>query len=92
MQSLKESSLFSRQILVKIHPFLKTPDIIVLHAAFIRFIIDFWSRHIDLSSRTDITGTLYHIGYGIPKTNPKADERGMQIANEFYQLAKSWLV
>lgn len=60
-------------------------------AAYIRFLIDFWSKHIDLSSRTDIIGTLYHIGYGKPKGNPKADERGAQIANEFYPLAKRWL-
>lgn len=60
-------------------------------AAYIRFVIDFWSKHEDLSSRTDIIGTLYHIGYGKPKTDPKADERGTQIANEFYPLAKRWL-
>lgn len=60
-------------------------------AAFIQFVIDFWSRHIDLSSRTDIIGTLYHIGYGKPKIDPKADERGTQIANKFYPLAKRWL-
>lgn len=61
-------------------------------AAFIRFVIDFWSKYIDLSSRTDIIGTLYHIGYGKPKGDPKADERGAQIANEFYPLAKRWIL
>lgn len=60
-------------------------------AAYIRFVIDFWSKHIDLSSRIDIIGTLYHIGYGKPKADPKADERGAQIASEFYPLAKRWL-
>jgi hypothetical protein len=61
-------------------------------AAFIRFVIDFWSQHIDLSNRTDIVATLYNQGYGEPKKNPKANERGKQIANEFYPLAKSWSI
>jgi len=60
-------------------------------AAFIRFVIDFWAPYIDISTRTDIIGTLYHQGYGKPKMNPKADERGKQIAHEFYQSAKRWM-
>lgn len=61
-------------------------------AAFIRHVIDFWSPYTDLSNRVDVIGTLYHQGYGKPKENPKVNERGIQIANEFYLLAKRWLV
>ncbi|MBI4599683.1 hypothetical protein HY732_02055 [Candidatus Uhrbacteria bacterium] len=61
-------------------------------AAFIRFVIDFWSEHIDLSPRTDIIGTLYHRGYGEPKNNPNANERGKQIYEEFYPMSKRWIV
>lgn len=61
-------------------------------AAFIRHVIDLWSQYIDLSNRVDIIGTLYNRGYGEPKKNPTANERGKQIANEFYPLARRWLV
>lgn len=60
-------------------------------AAFMRYVIDFWAPYTDLSKRADIIGTLYHQGYGEPKANPKANERGAQIAEEFYPLAKRWL-
>lgn len=60
-------------------------------AAFIRHVIDFWSEYIDLSNRSEIIGTLYHKGYGEPKANPRSNERGQQIADEFYPLAKKWI-
>ena len=60
-------------------------------AAFIRYVIDFWLPHIDLTNRPDIIGTLYHQGYGSPNPHPESIERGEQIANEFYSLAKKWL-
>lgn len=60
-------------------------------AAFIRSIITVWSKYIDLSERPEIIGTLYHQGYGKPKKNPFAIERGEQIADEFYNYAKQWL-
>lgn len=60
-------------------------------AAFIRYVIDFWLPHTDLSERPEIIGTLYHIGYGKPKPNPESNGRGEQIAEEFYPLAKRWL-
>ena len=60
-------------------------------AAFVRRIISLWSRYRDLSIRPEIIGTLYHQGYGNPHPNPKSDERGEQIANEFYGYAKKWL-
>jgi len=59
--------------------------------AYIRYIIDYWASYVDLTKRPDIIGTLYSQGYGKPKSNPKANERGIQIATEFYLLAKQWL-
>ena len=59
--------------------------------AYIRSIIDYWISDVDLTKRPDIIGTLYSQGYGKPKSNPKANERGIQIATEFYLLAKQWL-
>ena len=70
---------------------IQTEHNISFAAAFVRYVIDFWAPHADLSNRTDIIGTLYHLGYGHPKANPKADERGAQIADDFYPLAKRWL-
>ncbi|MEK7122421.1 MAG: hypothetical protein AAB855_01040, partial [Patescibacteria group bacterium] len=61
-------------------------------AAFIRYVFDFWSEYIDLSNRADIIGTLYHQGYGDPKMNPESNDRGRQIATEFYPVAKRWLL
>lgn len=60
-------------------------------AAFIRSVIDVWAKHIDLRERPEIIATLYSKGYGDPKPNPAASERGMQIIKEFYPLAKKWL-
>jgi len=60
-------------------------------AAFIRYIIDFWSSYIDLAHRPEIIGTLYHKGYGNPHAHPESNKRGDQIAEEFYPLAKKWL-
>src|SRR3989344_1567551 len=60
-------------------------------AAFIRFVIDFWSSHSDLSNRPEIIGTLYHQGYGEPKRSPQSNARGEQVANQLFPLAKSWL-
>jgi len=60
-------------------------------AAFIRYVIDFWSPYIDLAHRPEIIGTLYHQGYGKPHAHPKSNARGNQIAEEFYPLAKKWL-
>ena len=60
-------------------------------AAFIRYVIEFWPQRIDLTNRPEIIGTLYHIGYGKPKRDPKPDELGEQIASEFIPLAKKWL-
>lgn len=60
-------------------------------AANLRFIIDTWMPFVDLSSRPEILGVLYSQGVGIPHAHPKSNERGEQIAHEFYQLANAWL-
>ncbi len=57
-------------------------------AARIKQIIDHWSHKTDLSKRPEIIGTLYSQGLGIPKSNPGSNSRGLQIAQEFYPLAK----
>lgn len=59
-------------------------------AAVLRRTIDFWMEYTDLSNRPEILGTLYQQGYGEPKENPVAIERGEQIADEFYNYAKQW--
>lgn len=60
-------------------------------AAFIRYVINFWSAYTDLANRPEIIGTLYHQGYGKPHEHPESIERGEQIAKAFYPLAKKWL-
>jgi len=60
-------------------------------AALISEFIDTWSKHIDLSDRPEILATLYHLEYRKPRSNPESDERGNQIAVEFYELAKKLL-
>ena len=60
-------------------------------AAFIRYVIDFWSEYIDLTNRPEIIGTLYNKGFGSPHAHPESIARGEQIAEEFYPLAKKWL-
>ncbi|OHB25370.1 MAG: hypothetical protein A2542_01710 [Parcubacteria group bacterium RIFOXYD2_FULL_52_8] len=60
-------------------------------AGFMRFVTDFWRAKADLSIRPEIIATLYHQGYGKPHANPRPNERGEQIATEFYRLAEIWL-
>ncbi|MDP2655674.1 MAG: DUF1402 family protein [bacterium] len=59
--------------------------------AFIRSLINEWRKEIDLAKKPEIIATLYHRGYVAPHSNPAPDERGSQIAGEFYALAKRWL-
>ena len=63
---------------------------IFFSAAFIRSLINEWSKKIDLAKRPEIIATLYHRGYVAPHSDPAPDERGSQIAGEFYALAKRW--
>lgn len=59
-------------------------------AALIRGFIDEWKRFINLSDMPEILGTLYHRSYVEPHAHPTSNERGEQIATEFYKLAKKW--
>ena len=60
-------------------------------AAYVRSIIDVWLQHNNLSNRPEIIGTLYHRSYKAPHPAPEPDKRGLQIAEEFYPLARQWL-
>lgn len=64
---------------------------IFFSAAFIRSLIDEWRESADLSKQPEIIATLYHQSHRNPHPDPAPDERGSQIAGEFYQLAKQWL-
>ena len=61
-------------------------------AARMRALIDEWKKFVDLSRKPEIITTLYHLPHIIPHANPQSNDRGLQIAREFYQLAKEWLV
>ena len=61
-------------------------------AAHMRALIDHWKRFVNLNRRPEIIATLYSIGRGKdPHGNPQPSTRGMQIAGEFYKLAREWL-
>lgn len=53
-------------------------------------LINNWKEFIDLKEHFNILATLYSM-YIIPHKEPHANNRGTQIANEFYNLAKTWL-
>ncbi|MBI2591286.1 MAG: DUF1402 family protein [Candidatus Brennerbacteria bacterium] len=75
-----------------LYQYVKDPKYNIFFAgAFVRYVIGFWSKYIDLSKYPEIIATLYHQGYGKPHVAPNPDDRGKQIANEFYQLSKQWL-
>jgi hypothetical protein len=62
-------------------------------AARMRELADRWKRFVDLSVMPDIVATLYHLrdAEKKPHGNPKPNERGLQISEEFYKLATEWL-
>jgi len=60
-------------------------------AALIRSFIDEWIHFVDLNLRPEILTTLYHLPHKSPRVNPDSNERGVQIFEEFYPLAKKWL-
>ena len=64
---------------------------IYFSAARIRQIIDHWAHEIDLSNRPEIIGTLYSWKLGTPHPDPGTNDRGTQIAREFYPFAKNIL-
>lgn len=57
----------------------------------IRGLIKEWSKYIDISGMPEILGTLYHRSYVVPHAHPDPNDRGTQIADEFYPLANKWL-
>lgn len=60
-------------------------------AARVRFLIDRWAPFADISHRPEIIGTLYSAkdSQKPPHPGPKPNERGLQISQEFYPLARS---
>lgn len=59
-------------------------------AAKMKETIDRWMPIVDISNKPDIIGTLYSLERN-PHPNPKPNGRGLQIAGEFYLLAKNIL-
>ena len=57
-----------------------------LSAAKIRYDINHWEPAFDISDRPDILGTTYSQRDKDIHNNPKSNDRGKQIANEFYPL------
>ena len=64
---------------------------IFLAAARMHSLINEWQKFIDLNDKPEIIATLYSLEHKIPHFNPKSNERGLQISNEFYQVAKEFL-
>jgi len=62
-----------------------------LSAAKIRYDINRWAPESDISNRPDILGTVYSLEEKPIHDNPDSNDRGKQIANEFYPLAKKAL-
>lgn len=60
-------------------------------AAKMRALIDEWRKFIDISKSSDIIATLYSLKGKTPHADPQPNDRGLQIANEFYKLAQEWL-
>lgn len=63
---------------------------IFFEGAILSDLINNWKKFIDLKSHFDILATLYSLSR-TPHSNPKPNDRGIQIAGEFYNLAKTWL-
>lgn len=76
----------------QIYEYIKEPrHNIFFAAAQMRYFIDRWAKFTDLSKKPEIIATLYSLPKDNPKSDPQPNERGLQIANEFYNLAKLWL-
>lgn len=62
-------------------------------AARIQYLIDRWVPFADISKRVDIIGTVYSLpdNRAKPRKNPESSDRGRQIKDEFYPLAKKVL-
>lgn len=87
--SPKNINTISRQ---ELYPYVNKPEHSVSFAAArMRALTDEWKKFVDLSKRPEIIATLYHLPRKYPHAHPKPDDRGLQIAEEFYKLAKEWL-
>ena len=60
-------------------------------AARMHALIDEWKKFIDLNKKPEIIATLYSKKHVDPHPDPQPNDRGLQIADEFYKLAKEWL-
>lgn len=77
-----------------LYEYVKKPKHSILFAAArMRELTDRWKRFVDLSTRPNIVATLYHLSdkKKAPHGNPQPNDRGLQIAGEFYSLAQEWL-
>lgn len=64
---------------------------IAFAAAKMRALADEWKEFADLGKTPEIIATLYHLSHRNPRAYPDPDDRGLQIVEEFYPLAKEWL-
>lgn len=60
-------------------------------AARMRALTDEWGKFVNLSKKPEIIATLYHLKYKRPHVDPRPNDRGLQIAGQFYRLAQEWL-
>lgn len=60
-------------------------------AARMRALIDEWESFVDISKKPEIITTLYSLEYRHPHSHPRPNDRGLQITDESYGLAKGWL-
>lgn len=63
---------------------------IFFEGAILADLINNWKEFIDLKSYFDILASLYSLSR-LPHEDPHPNDRGIQIAGEFYNLAKTWL-
>lgn len=76
----------------ELYPYLKNPEYSIFFAATkMRSLIDEWQKSVDISKSPNIIATLYSLKGKAPHAHPQPNDRGMQIANEFYKLAQKWL-
>lgn len=77
-----------------LYQYVKEPKYSIFFAAArMRELVDRWKVATDIHERPNIIATLYSFtdSKHTPHANPQPSNRGLQIADEFYQLAKEWL-
>lgn len=75
-----------------LYQYVKNPKhSIFFAAARMSTLADEWKKFVNLGEKPEIIATLYSLPHINPHQNPKPNDRGLQIAKEFYQLAKDWL-